>query len=414
MLKPFFFILGQRYSKVRNQEHFIAFISLTSIIGIAVGVTVLITVLSVMNGFRKEIRNEMLAAAPHITIRSITGDLREWPDLVKYFKKNPKVLGAAPYVIGQGMITGYNQSQGVYLRGIDPSEINDVINLKNNMVEGTLESLKDKSYSMLIGTSLAKELNLLLGDKVTVMVPKATITPAGMIPRLRRFTVSGIFDASHYYNTSSAFVHLEDAKRMLQIKEGISGIQLRVEDELEAPMIANQIANELKGAYWVFDWTQQFESFFKSIQMEKTVMTVILFLIVVVAAFNLVSSLVTMVAGKKADIAILRTMGATQAQIMHVFMAQGIIIGVFGTILGLIFGLLLAHNVPMIVDAIQRLFHVQFIVKEVYGISFVPSEVHTTDVILVCAGALLISFLATLYPSKKAASIQPAEGLRYE
>lgn len=414
MYKPYYAFIGGRYSRVKRKNHFISFISLTTMLGIAIGVAVLITVLSVMNGFSKEIRAQMLSATPHITIRGAGNDLVHWQPMLKTVLDMDDIVGAAPFIHGQGMLTERGHVKGVFVKGIIPKEINAVYPLEGNLLLGSLDSLSEGSYQTVIGSELARAYALAIGDKVTLIVPEANVSLAGVHPRIKRLTVSGIYSTGSPYDDNHLFVHIKDAATLFRMKESITGIQVRVSDELQAPAISKDIYKQLGFEPFVYSWREEYGNFFQAIQMEKTVMWCILLLIISVAAFNLISSLVMVVTDKRADIAILRTMGATKKHILGIFMIQGSIIGFIGTALGLIGGLLLAYNVSDIVEYIERLFKVQFISSDVYFISYVPSDIHTQDVVAVCLISLIMSFLATLYPARKAASIQPAEALRYE
>ncbi len=416
MFQPLFAFIGYRYTRVKRKNHFISFISLTSVLGIALGVGVLIAVLSVMNGFNREIRTQMLSGTPHITVGQIGEPLKEWKPLVKSLKEFPKVMGASPFIFSQGMLSDLSTGrvQGVMVRGIDPKNINQVFPLANHLKKGDLKNLKSGEFGIVLGRTLANNFGVTVGDKVSLISPDASVTPAGLLPRIKRFTVVGIFEIGDLYDDKQVFIDLKDADKLFRMHGAVSGIQLKVADELEAPLIARDLYRELRDNYWVVDWTQDFGSFFKALQIQKTVMMFILLLIIAVAAFNLVSSLVMMVTDKRSDIAILRTLGASRNTVMGIFIAQGGIIGALGTVLGVIFGLFLALNVSGWVDKIQSIFNVELVAKDVYLIGFLPSEVHTEDVVYISLLALVMCFIATLYPAWRAASIQPAEALRYE
>lgn len=414
MFKPFFLFVGYRYAHSKRRNHFISFISLTSMLGIAIGVTVLITVLSVMNGFNKEIRAKMLNVTPHIVFRGFEGPLQDWQRLLPQILAEPGVIGAAPYIISQDLLVANGYALPSMVRGIDPHVINDVYPLEKNISEGSLESLRCGAYNVAIGKHLASNLGVGLNDKVTLLIPEATTTVAGVTPKFKRFTVTAIFNTGTSFDDRNAFINIQDADRLFKMHGGVTGIQLKVAEELEAPKIALNLSQKFDHKYWVADWASEYKSFFEALNMEKTVMWCILFLIIAVAAFNLVSSLVMMVTDKRSDIAILRTMGATPADVMGIFVAQGAIIGLIGTTLGLIFGLLLASNVTSIVDYIQTLLNIKFVSEDVYLIGFVPSQIKRFDVIFVCSISLIMSLLATIYPAWRAASIAPAEALRYE
>jgi lipoprotein-releasing system permease protein len=415
MFKPLFAFVGYRYCRIKRKDHFISFISTTSMVGIALGVMVLITVLSVMNGFSHEIRSKILASAPHIVLGARSGNgLTNWGPLLSYVKTHPKVVGAAPFVMEQGMLTHGGNVRGVAVVGITPKETNNVFPLANNIIAGNMNDLDNSRYGVLIGVELARALGVWLNDKITLLAPEANVSPAGVSPRIKRFTIVGIYNTGSYFDDKNIFIHLQDAGVLYRLGDAITGIQMKVADELTAPRVAKEISAHYGERYRLVDWTQEYTDFFNAIKMEKTVMWCILLLIIAVAGFNLVSSLVMMVTDKRQDVAILRTMGVSRRAVMGIFMVQGSIIGTFGTLLGLGSGLLLAANVTKIVDSIQRLFQVQFISPDVYFIGFVPSEIHAMDVVVVCVFSLLMSFVATVYPAFKAASIKPAEALRYE
>jgi len=416
MFKPFYAFVGYRYTRAKRKNHFISFISLTSVLGVALGVSVLITVLSVMNGFNREIRAQILTGTPHITVGKITGPLLDWQPLMKTLSENPEVKGTAPFILGQGMLSNGSSGrvQGVLVKGIDPNQVNEVYPLATRMKEGSLAALKAREYNVVMGRTLAMNMGVKVGDKISLIVPEASVTPAGMMPRIKRFTVAGIFEIGDLFDGSQAFIHLEDADKLFRMNGSISGVQLKLNDELEAPKLARDFYFKLKQDYWVTDWTQDFGSFFKALQIQKTVMLFILLLIIAVAAFNLVSSLVMMVTDKRSDIAIMRALGASRGTIMGIFMAQGSMVGLLGTVSGIVFGLYMAFHVTGWTDALQRMFNIELVSRDVYFVNFLPSEVHTVDVVLVVGITLFLSFLATLYPAYRAANIQPAEALRYE
>ncbi len=416
MFRPFYAFIGLRYTYVKRKNHFISFISLMSVLGIALGVGVLIAVLSVMNGFNREIRAQMLSGTPHITVGKFGGSLLDWQPITKQIRKNPKVIGATPYIYNQGMLSSLNTGrvQGVLIRGIDPKQINEVYPLADHLTKGNLKNLKSGEFGIILGKSIANYFGVSVGDKVSLITPEASVTPAGFLPRIKRFTVVGIFKIGDLYDDKQAFIDIKDADKLFRMHGAVNGIQLKVADELDAPRIAREVHRDLNEDYWVMDWTQEFGNFFKALQIQKTVMTFILLLIIAVAAFNLVSSLVMMVSDKRSDIAILRTLGASKRSIMGIFIAQGSIIGAIGTTLGVIFGLFLALNVTGWVDKIQETFNVELVAKDVYLVGFLPSEIHQIDIVYIVIVALMMCFIATLYPAWRAASIQPAEALRYE
>lgn len=416
MFRPFYIFIGFRYTHLKRKNHFISFISFTSVLGIALGVGVLIAVLSVMNGFNREIRMQMLSGTPHIVVGRIGEPLFAWRPLLKQLKNYPKIVGAAPFIFNQGMLSSADtgQVQGVLVRGIDPLQIGEVYPLAKQVKEGSLEKLRSGEFGIIIGRTLANNFGLQVGDKISLITPKASITPLGISPSIKRFQVVGIFEIGDLYDDKQVFIHLNDANKLFRLEGAVSGIQLKIGEELEAPLIAKKLSQDLKKEYWVLDWTQDFGNFFHALKVQKTVMMFILLLIITVAVFNLVSSLVMMVTDKRADIAILRTLGANRRSIMGIFVAQGGIIGFFGTLLGTLLGLFLASHVTQWVDNIQKFFNIELVSKEVYLIGFLPSEIHGADVIAIGLLTLGMAFIATLYPAWRAASIQPAEALRYE
>lgn len=416
MFRPFYAFIGYRYTYVKRKNHFISFISLTSVLGIALGVGVLIAVLSVMNGFNHEIRVQMLSGTPHITVGKIGGPLTEWKTLIGNLKENPDVKGAAPYISGQGMLSNAasGRVQGVMIKGIDPVQINEVLPLSSRMKQGDLASLQPGEFGAILGRNLASNLGLGVGDSVSIIAPEASVTPAGILPRIKRFKVVGIFSIGDLYDANQIFINMKDADKFFRMNGAVSGVQLKVQDELEAPKVALSLYENLKQKYWISDWTQEFGSFFKALKVQKIVMTFILLLIIAVAAFNLVSSLVMMVADKRSDIAILRTLGASRRTIMGIFIAQGGIVGIIGTLLGVLLGLYLSYHVTGWTDYLQQTFNMELVSKDVYLVGFLPSEVHVSDVIFVVFATVVMCFVATLYPAYRAANIEPAEALRYE
>ena len=415
MFKPLELFIGLRYTRAKRRNHFISFIALTSMVGIILGVMALITVLSVMNGFEKELRNRILGVVAHATVSEPDGALRDWPAVQGEVAHQPHVLGAAPYIEGEGMLSASQGVSGVLIRGVLPGEEPRVSDIGAKMIAGRLEDLRPDGFGIVLGKELALRLGAWVGNKVTLVTPQVTVTPAGILPRLKRFTVVGIFEVGMYeYDNGLAVMNLADAAKLFSMGDTVSGLRLKVDDLLRAPAVAHELETKLPPGYIVSDWTQQHVNFFRAVQMEKTVMFVILLLIVAVAAFNIVSTLVMMVRDKEADIAVLRTLGATPRSIMAIFIVQGSVIGIVGTVLGGVFGVLLALNVETIVPLIEHLFHVEFLSADVYYISELPSDLQWPDVINICGVSLVLSLVATLYPAWRAARTQPAEALRYE
>ncbi len=415
MFRPLPLYIGLRYTRAKRRNHFISFISATSMLGIALGVTALITVLSVMNGFEQELRNRILGMTSHATITGFGRPLEEWQRLGEAARQHPEVVGAAPFVQGEGMLVYGSQVNGAIIRGVLPDREPAVSDVGEEMVVGSLEDLRSGEYGIILGIDLARALGVGRGDPVTVVTPTANISIAGMVPRLKRFTVTGVFRVGMYeYDSALAFIHMEDAARLFRTGDGVTGVRLKLDDLFRAPFVSRELAETIPGVYRVSDWTREHANFFRAIRTEKTVMFVILFLIVAVAAFNIVSTLVMVVTDKETDIAILRTLGATPRTVMGVFMVQGTLIGFIGTLLGLVGGVSLALNVETIVPAIENFFGTQFMPADVYYISDLPSELHWGDVGRITVVAFLLSVLATLYPAWRASRTQPAEALRYE
>jgi len=388
---------------------------MTSMLGIALGVTALITVLSVMNGFEKELRDRILGMASHATVTTYSGRLPDWQGMQQSLAANERIVAMAPYVRGESMLSLGKQVSGALLRGVLPAMEGDVSDVVSHINGGDLSLLEAGKYSIILGSELAIALGAGLGDAITVVSPQVTIGPTGILPRLRRFTVVGIFEVGMYeYDRGVALVHIKDAAKLFRLDDNVTGLRLKLDDIFDAPLIARNLSAELPLDYRVEDWTRQHANFFRAVKTEKRVMFIILTLIVAVAAFNIVSTLVMVVTDKRADIAILRTLGASPRSIMAIFIIQGIVIGLMGTALGVAGGLGLALNVETIVPAIENMFNVEFLAADVYYISDVPSELHWNDVWIMASVSLGLSLLATLYPAWRAANTLPAEALRYE
>jgi len=415
MFRPLELFIGLRYTRAKRRNHFISFISLISMLGIALGVTALITVLSVMNGFEKELRERILGMVSHATISDFSGRLEDWQSLSARIADEPRVLGRAPYIQAEGMLSAQGQVSGALIRGVLPELEKDVSQVGEHIKFGSMEALRSGAYGVVLGKELAASLGAGMGDRVTLITPQASVTPAGVMPRLRRLQVVGIFEVGMYeYDRGTAFMHLEDTARVFQYEDAVTGLRLRMDDMMRAPFIARDVAGNLGGRYWVNDWTRQHANFFRAVKTEKTVMFIILSLIVAVAAFNIVSTLVMVVTDKQADIAILRTLGLSPASVMAVFMVQGTVIGLVGTALGVLGGVTLALNVETIVPVIEQMLGTQFLPADVYYISDLPSELVLYDVIRVGGLAFLLTAVATIYPAWRASRTQPAEALRYE
>ncbi|MFT5258870.1 MAG: lipoprotein-releasing system permease protein [Saprospiraceae bacterium] len=415
MIKPLELFIGLRYTRAKRRNHFISFISLVSMLGIALGVWALITVLSVMNGFHNDLRDRILSVASHATVTGYDGSLADWQAVASLVGKNPEVLASAPYVFGQGMASLGGNVSGALIRGIDPELERDVSEVLDKVIVGNASGLQSGQFSILIGSSLAAQIGADLGDKITIIAPKGRVTPAGLLPRMKRFTVIGIFEMGmHQYDSALTVMHLDDAALFLSTKGKVSGLRLSLQDTFEAPRIRRDLLAQTSGNFRIRDWTQDNVSFFNALKVEKRVMFIILTLIIMVAAFNIVSTLVMLVTDKQSDIAILRTLGMAPAGIMKIFMVQGAVIGVIGTLLGALLGVLTAINVEAMVSFFEGVFGVQFFPPEVYFISGFPSEMRVPDVIGVVLLSLFLSFLATLYPAWRASKLEPAEALRYD
>lgn len=415
MFRPLELCIGLRYIRAKRRNHFISFITLISMLGIALGVAALITVLSVMNGFERELQQRILGMASDVTVSEFDGQVRGWQALESQLSSESGVTGIAPYVQGESMITAGRAVSGVLLQGILPAQQGAVSDIGNHMVSGHLIALKPGDFGIVLGRDLATYLGVGPGDHVTVITPDSTVTPAGILPRFRRFTVVGVFSVGMYqYDRGMAFINIQDASRLFRLNGAISGLRLKLRHVMAAPAIAAKLSRKLGARYWVRDWTEENANFFHAVGTEKMVMFVILFLIVAVGVFNVVSTLVMVVTDKQADIAILRTLGLSPRQVMGIFMTQGMIIGFVGVLMGILAGVCLSLNVETIVPAIERFFHVQFLSPQVYYISQLPSHLEWRDVWHIGVIAFILSMLATIYPAWRGARTQPAEALRYD
>jgi lipoprotein-releasing system permease protein len=415
---PYEVRIGLRYTRAgrraRRRNGFISFISAVSMAGIALGVAALIVVLSVMNGFVKEVRSRMLAAVSHVEISSHGGHVADVQTIMAQARRNPEVLAAAPFVNAQGLFAQGDVVRGALIRGVDPALEPEVSEIARKTGGGDIARLADGEFNVILGIDLARALRVAVGDRVTLISPQGNVTPAGVVPRLRQFNVVGTFSSGHFeFDSSLAMIHLGDAQRLFRTA-GPSGVRLRLSDAERAPRVAADLARELPPGLLVRDWSRQNPTYFAAVLAEKRMMFIILTLIVAVAAFNLVSTLVMTVTEKQADIAILRTLGASPRSVMAVFIVQGALIGVFGTLIGVAGGLLLATNLDVIVPAIERLMNVQFLPREIYFISSLPSDPRASDIVPITVISLLLSLAATLYPSWRASRTRPAEALRYD
>ena len=415
MFRPLLLYIGLRYMRGRQRTQFISFITLTSVLGIALGVSALITVLSVMNGFESELRERILGMTSHTTVTGRMNRLSDWQTVQQQLVNEAHILGSAPFVDGQVMISSGQRVSGTLVRGVYPEYESGVSTIAEKMITGSLDLLTAGEYGLVLGVELAGYLGVSVGDRVAVISPQLNTTPAGILPRLRRFTVVGFFKVGMYeYDRNMAVMHLADAAKLFRLAGSVSGLRLKLDDLFKAPVIARTLADKFYGQYRVSDWTQSHSNFFHAIQTEKRVMFIILLLIVAVAAFNIVSTLVMVVTDKRGEIAILRTQGLTPKSVMGIFIILGSMIGLIGTGLGIIGGLALALNIETIVPAIESFLGVQFLAADVYYISDLPSKLIWSDVWVISIMSFSLTLLATLYPAWQASRVNPAEVLRYE
>ncbi len=415
MLKPIELAIALRYLRSKNKNRFISFISLTSIAGIGIAVAVLIVVLSVMNGFEYEIRTKILQVVAHAAITGIDGKRGEWRLVENIVAAHPETVSVARFISGQGMLVGDADIKGVEVRGVDPVAELRTSGIGELIRQGSLDSLESGAFRMVIGGELADMLGVGIGDKLILMISQGVVTPAGLAPRMRRFEVSGIFTAGMYeYDRGLVYVNVDDAARLYRLGEAVTGIRLTIEDPLRAPITVRAIAESLGRDVFITDWTRQHANFFRSIQLTKSIIFVILLLVVAVAAFNIVSTLVMVVREKRAEIAILRTLGASPAGILGIFVIQGGLIGCIGMLFGVVLGVGVALNLDWIVAGIERLIGFRFLAPDIYFISDFPSRVYVGDVVQVAGIAVLLAFVSTIYPAWRGAIAAPAEALRHE
>ena len=415
MLRPFELGIALRYLRSKNKNRFISFISVISATGIAIAVAVLIVVLSVMNGFEHEVRTKILKVVSHGAITGWAGRLDDWRAIRSIVEEHQETLSAAEFIRGQGMLVGARSVKGVEIRGLHPDAELKTSGLADLMKQGRIESLQAGTYRIIVGQGLADLLEVTVGDKLVMMISQGAITPAGMVPRMRRFEVSGIFDAGMYeYDRGLVLINLEDAARLYRLGDAVSGIRIAVSDPMRAPQIVRQIAQSLDRDVFITDWTRQHANFFRSIQLTKSIIFIILLLVVAVAAFNIVSTLVMVVREKRSEIAILRTLGASPAAVLGIFIAQGGLIGIIGTAIGVTFGIVVSLNLAWMVAIVERMMGFRFLAPDVYFISDFPSQLMTGDVVQVALIAVLLAFVSTIYPAWRGAVTAPAEALRHE
>lgn len=415
MLSPVEFFIATRHLRSRNRSRFVSFIALISLLGIALSVAVLIIVLSVMNGFEFEVRQRILSVVSHGSISGLDGRLEDWEVLNEISSSQAGITATAPFVSGQGMLVGPEGVAGIEMRGIDPAAEAQISGVADLITEGGLDRLESRAYRIVIGQELANRLGVALGEKIVLLTTQGSITPAGLMPRMRRFEVAGIFYAGMYeFDRSLAYVHIDDAARLMRLGDAVTGISIAVDKPMQARETVRNAARAYGGGVYVTDWTHQHANFFRSIELTKTIIFMILLMVVAVAAFNIVSTLVMVVREKSAEIAILRSMGASSRSILLVFVGQGTLIGLAGTLIGLLFGLVIAFNLGGIVSFIESVFNMRFVAPDIYFISELPSQVRISDVIKICTVAFVLTVLATIYPALRAAATNPAEALRHE
>jgi lipoprotein-releasing system permease protein len=415
MSRHFEYWIGSRYVRARSGNGFVSLISAISMLGIAIAVSVLILVLSVVNGFERELKDRLLAMTAHASIEGIDGSMMDWELMSEVASSNPRVRASAPFIDGQALLVFAEQLSGAELRGIDPRAEDVVSGVGRTMVDGELDSLQTGEFNIVLGVELAQALQVGVGDKVTVTLAQGIVTPAGVMPRTKRFVVSGLYRVGMYeFDRRLAFINIGDAQKLYRMRDTVTGIRLAVTEIFEAAAIVREVALAHGEVVLVNDWTRRHVNFFRSIQITKSILFVILLLVIAVAAFNIVSTLVMVVKDKQSDIAILRTVGARQSSILKIFITQGSVIGVVGTAAGALFGILLAVNLETIVASLESMFGIKFLAADVYFISDLPSDLRVADVVKITAMALALSLVSTVYPAWVAARTAPAEALRYD
>ena len=419
LIMEYEFTIGLRYTRAQSHEgaanRFISFIALISMLGLALGVAALIVVLSVMNGFQKELRERILGVVSHVQVSAEGGELADWRQTMQSAASHPRVQAAAPYIQAQSMLTFDGEVRGALVRGILPSVEDKVADFSRHMRSGSYARLQAGEFGIILGSELARALHVHTGEKVTLLAPQGLVTPAAVLPRVKQFRVVGIFEVGMFeFDSGLALIHLEDAQKLYRMDDRVSGVRLKLDDLFAAPQVGRELLRMLDVDAWVTDWTRSHANFFRAVEIEKRMMFLILLLIVAVAAFNIVSTLVMAVTDKRADIAILRTLGASPRSIMAIFMVQGTLIGLTGLAAGIAGGVALALNVDVVVPALERVLGMQFLAKDVYYISELPSDLHWSDVTTIAVVSFVLTILATIYPSWRAARTQPAAALRYE
>ena len=414
MFYPFSTFIGLRYTRSKRRSQFVSLVSVFSLLGMVLGVAALIIVMSVMNGFESELRGRILQFLPHVFIEQQQGKVSDWQQLAEKINKQDNVLGVAPYIEGSGLISQRGKVDGIHVSAIYPQLQADVSSVQAYMIDGSIDNLKPGEFGIVIGAITARIFRLNLGDKIAIVLPKVTVTPAGIFPRVKQFTVVGVFELGAALDAVEAFIHLDDGAKLFGVKEGVQGLRVKTTDVLTASRVASKLQTVLGQDYKVSDWGVLQGNLFKAVKMEKLMVGLLLFIIVAVAAFNIISILTMMVADKRGDIAVLRTMGAQPGQVMRIFVTQGVIIGFGGTLLGVLFGVPLAIYIGDIIAVLEQLFQFRVFDPSIFFITTLPSVLHWQDVMAVIIGALTLSFTATLYPAWRATQIEPAEVLRYE
>ncbi|HKZ74052.1 MAG TPA: lipoprotein-releasing ABC transporter permease subunit [Steroidobacteraceae bacterium] len=415
MARSYEWLIGTRYLRSAHRRGFVSFVALMSVLGLTLGVAVLLVVLSVMNGFERELRSRILSVTSHATLMGLEGTLPDWQRAREAALRQPGVQAAVPYIEAQAMIANGRRVTGTLVRGVLPEEERRTTGIAQRLTAGRIEDLVPGEYRIVLGVALARELGVAPGGSVVVIAPEGTATPSGVVPRMRRFRVSGLFESGMYeFDRGLALVHMQDAARLYRLGDGVTGIRLALDDALRAPSTVRELALALGGGFFVSDWTRDHANFFRSIELTKSMMFVILLMIVAVAAFNIVATLVMIVKEKQSDIAILRTLGAGPRNVLAIFAVQGVLIGLAGTALGALLGIVVAANLEAIIRGIESLFGTQFLDARVYYMSDLPAYVEWVDVLQVCAVAFALCALATVYPAWRAARTQPAEALRHD
>ncbi len=416
MIRPFELFIGLRYIRAKRRTRFISFITATSVLGIIIGVWALISVLSVMNGFERELKSRILTVASHVRVSGSNGWLQDWQSVMSKVSEVSEVSAQAPYILSHGMLKSNNRVNPVIVRGVEPDLESNVSSISDNLISGSMNGLQSGEFGMILGEDLARSMgNLAVGDKIILISSRGKSSPVGVLPRLKRFTVVGIFNLNFYeYDSGLALVHIDDLAKLQRVGESVSGLRLKTTDAFDAPLISRDLRQLLGPEFRVMDWTREYSNLFEALKIERRVMFIILFLIIAVAAFNIVSTLVMLVADKNSDIAVLRTIGVTPRSVMLIFIVHGVVIGIVGTFFGVITGVITGLNLETLIPWAEQLFGTQFFPDEIYVISKFPAELVWNDVIRVAIASLVMSLLATIYPAWRASKVHPAEALRYD